>query len=195
MHPTLVAKPFHRAGWLYEEQYDGWRVVAYKAGRGVRLMSRHGQDLTPRFPALAAAVGALPARTMILDGEVCRFDDRLVSRFEWLHDPPNNETAPPAIYMVFDCLYARRKDLRQRPLHIRRQVLEDEVDGHRLILPARRLADEGLTAWAEVLERGYEGLVAKDPVSAYVGGRTLKWLKVTQPHYREGERGWGPKRR
>ena len=50
------------------------------------------------------------------------------------------------------------------------------------------------TAWAEgqVIERGYEGLVVKDPQSAYVGGRTLKWLKVKQPHYREGERGWKP---
>jgi hypothetical protein len=28
--------------------------------------------------------------------------------------------------------------------------------------------------------------------SSYVGGRTLKWLKVKQPHYHEGERGWEP---
>jgi hypothetical protein len=35
--------------------------------------------------------------------------------------------------------------------------------------------------------------VAKDPQSPYVGGRTLKWLKVKQPHYRDGERGWEPK--
>jgi ATP-dependent DNA ligase len=39
-----------------------------------------------------------------------------------------------------------------------------------------------------VLERGYEGLVAKDPAAPDVGGRTLKWLKV-QPNYRDGERG------
>ena len=62
------------------------------------------------------------------------------------------------------------------------------MDGHRLILPA--LADDGLTAWAEVLERGYEGLVAKDPASPYVGGRTLDWLKEKQLHYREGDHGW-----
>jgi ATP-dependent DNA ligase len=49
---------------------------------------------------------------------------------------------------------------------------------------------DGLKAWQDVLERGYEGLVAKDPASPYVGGRTLSWLKVKQPHYREGERGW-----
>ncbi len=51
----------------------------------------------------------------------------------------------------------------------------------------------GCKAWAEVLARGYEGLVGKDEASPYVVGRTLKWLKVKQPHYREGERGWEPK--
>jgi len=67
------------------------------------------------------------------------------------------------------------------------------IQGQDLVLPARRLADDGLTAWQEVLTRGYEGLVAKDPASPYVGGRTLSWLKVKQPHYREGERGWEAK--
>jgi ATP-dependent DNA ligase len=42
---------------------------------------------------------------------------------------------------------------------------------------------------AQVLARGFEGVVAKDPASPYVGGRTLKWLRVKQPHYPEGERG------
>jgi hypothetical protein len=32
MQSTLVAMPFHRAGWVYEEKVDGWRAVAYKAG-------------------------------------------------------------------------------------------------------------------------------------------------------------------
>jgi ATP-dependent DNA ligase len=46
----------------------------------------------------------------------------------------------------------------------------------------------------EAVAQGFEGLVANDPQSPYVGGRTLKWLKVKQPRYREGERGWEPKR-
>jgi ATP-dependent DNA ligase len=78
--------------------------------------------------------------------------------------------------MVFDCLYAGGKDLRDRPLRIRRHVLEGEVDGQRLLLPARRLADDGLTAWSEVLGRGYQGLVGKDEVSPCRGGHTLAWL-------------------
>ena len=77
---------------------------------------------------------------------------------------------------------------------MRRNVLEELVDDQRLIFPARRLAPDGFEAWAQVLERGYEGLVGKDDTSAYVEGRTLSWLKVKVPHDREGERGWEPKR-
>jgi ATP-dependent DNA ligase len=47
MHPTLVAKPFHRAGWAYEEKYDGWRMLAYKHGAQLKLMSRAGRDHWP----------------------------------------------------------------------------------------------------------------------------------------------------
>ncbi|HXA95794.1 MAG TPA: hypothetical protein VN323_09550, partial [Candidatus Dormibacteraeota bacterium] len=128
MHATQIAKPFHRPGWVYEEKYDGWRVVAYKDADRVRLVSRNGRDLTRRFPGLVAAMGDLPARTLILDGEIAAFDTGLVSRFEWLRGRPKDQTATPPMLMVFDCLYARRKDLRGRPLDVRRHVLESEVD-------------------------------------------------------------------
>jgi bifunctional non-homologous end joining protein LigD len=70
MRPTQVKQPFHRDGWVYEEKIDGWRMLAYKDGRTVRLESRNGVDHTRRFPELAAAVAALPSRTLVLDGEV-----------------------------------------------------------------------------------------------------------------------------
>lgn len=193
MQPTLVPRPFHREGWVYEEKYDGWRMLAYKREGQVRLVSRQGRIHSQRFHALAAAIAALPPATLILDGEVTIFDERLMSRFEWLRRRPPGVATPP-VYMAFDCLYAAGRDLRQLALRGRRDWLDDVLEGQRLLLPARRLADDGLKAWEEVLERGYEGLVAKDPASPYIGGRTLAWLKVKQPNYREGERGWEPKR-
>jgi ATP-dependent DNA ligase len=78
-------------------------------------------------------------------------------------------------------------------LYVRRNVVEDVLDSQDLVLPVRRLADHGVKAWQEVVEHGYEGLVAKDPAALYVGGRSLRWLKVKQARYREGERGWEPK--
>jgi len=43
MQATEVAKPFHHNGWVYEEKYDGWRLLAYKDAAGVRLVSRNGR--------------------------------------------------------------------------------------------------------------------------------------------------------
>ena len=80
-----------------------------------------------------------------------------------------------------------------RRLYVRRNVVEDVLDEQDLVLPVRRLSDDGLKAWRQVIEHGYEGLVAEDPQSPYVGGRTLKWLKVKQRDYRLGARGWEPR--
>jgi len=192
MQPTLVPRPVHHEGWVYEEKVDGWRILAHKVAGTVRLVSRNGLDHTRRFPELVAALRALDG-SLILDGEVAVYDAQLVSRFEWLrHSSPPDLSTPP-LFMVFDCLYARNKDLRKQPLYVRRNVIEDVLDEQDMVLPVRRLSDDGLKAWQEVLARGYEGLVAKDPQSPYVGGRTLKWLKVKQREYRVEERGWDPR--
>ncbi len=188
--PTLVGRPFHRDGWVYEEKVDGWRMLAYKDGAAVKLVSRQGRDHTRRFPAIVAAVRAMAAPTLVLDGEVAVFDRTLISRFEWLRHSAPPELATPPIFMAFDCLCARGKDIRDRPLYVRRNVVEDVLDGQDLVLPVRRLAEDGLAAWQDVLARGYEGLVAKDPQLPYRAGRTLSWLKVKQRDYRVKERGW-----
>jgi ATP-dependent DNA ligase len=54
----------------------------------------------------------------------------------------------------------------------------------------RRLAQDGLEAWAQVVERGYEGLVAKDETSAYEAGPTRRWLKVKQKRLTAEEDRW-----
>jgi len=190
MQPTLVARPFHREGWVSEEKYDGWRLVGYKRDGQVWLLSRKHRDHTRRFPALAAALAALAPPTLILDGEVVIFDAQLISRFAWLRRRPPEALATPPIYMVFDLLRTGSHDLRGEPLRTRRAALERLVSDQTLIFPARRLAASGLAAWEEVQQRGYEGLVAKDEASPYAGGRTLSWLKVRQRDYRVAARGF-----
>jgi len=192
MHPTQIAKPFHRAGWIYEEKVDGWRMVATKAGGTVRLVSRNGRDLTGRFPELVKALSGLKPRAFILDGEVAVYDRAFISRFEWLRRRPTDEPATLPVYMVFDLLELDGRDLRTEPLRVRRR-LERLLRSNGMVFAVRRLAMDGLKAWQEAVARGFEGLVAKDPESPYVGGRTLRWLKVKQPHYRESERGWEAK--
>jgi ATP-dependent DNA ligase len=156
-----------------EEKYDGYRILAYKQGRRVRLISRRGRDWTQEFRDVAKAVAQAPARTAILDGEVVVFDRRLVSRFELLRD-----RAGPLIYPVFDCLYLDGCDLRREALSERRRLLEGVVEGVDRLIPARRLAADGLAAYRQVLRAGYEGMVAKDEAAPYAAGRSARWIKV-----------------
>jgi bifunctional non-homologous end joining protein LigD len=190
MHPTQVAHPFHTKGWVYEEKYDGWRMLAVKQAGVVRLISRNGRDHTRRFPELVKALGGLKPKAFTLDGDVAVFDKGLISRFEWLRRQPTDEPATLPVYIAFDILELAGRDVRDRTLKQRRRVLERLVWHHSMIFPARRLADDGLKAWQEAMARGCEGIVAKDPESPYVAGRTLKWLKVKQRDYRKEERGF-----
>jgi bifunctional non-homologous end joining protein LigD len=191
MVPTLVREPFHRPGWVYEEKVDGYRMLAYREGKRVRLVSRNDVDHSKGFPELVAAVAALPGRAFVLDGEVAVFDRQLRSRFDWLREPDSEDIATPPLLMVFDLMYRNSRDLSQRPLHERRQRLEALLEaGADRILPVRRLASNGLAAWAQVLEKGYEGMVAKDEASAYVAGKTSRWLKVKVPGWTDSEDRW-----
>ncbi|HZS58515.1 MAG TPA: non-homologous end-joining DNA ligase [Gemmatimonadaceae bacterium] len=173
MLATLVAQPFDKAGWVYEEKYDGVRMLAYKEGTRVRLLSRNGRDDTRHFPEIVAAIANLRPATLLLDGEVVVFDRKKVSRFQWLQKATDKPT-----YAVFDCLFAKGKDLRRQPLSARRAALEGAVVSTGVLLLSRRLAVKGLAAFKVAKRRGYEGLVAKDLSSPYIEGRSRSWLKV-----------------
>jgi bifunctional non-homologous end joining protein LigD len=173
MLATLVAKPFDRPGWVYEEKYDGYRILAYKEPSRVLLLSRNGKDDTLRFPTIAAAIRQLQPATLLLDGEVVVFDSKHVSRFQLLQEGQGKQ-----VYVAFDCLFADGADLRTEPLAARREILERVVVRQDVLLLSRRLAANGLEAYRIARRQDYEGLVAKDLASPYVGKRSRFWLKV-----------------
>jgi DNA ligase D-like protein (predicted ligase) len=173
MLATLVDAPFHRPGWVYEEKYDGHRVLAYKEGNRVSLLSRNGVPCTARFGDVATSVASLAARSVLLDGEVVAFDRDLVSHFQLLQ-----KGAAPVVYAVFDCLWLDGRDLRAAPLAERRVALERAIAGSERLFAARRLPKNGMAAFALARRKGFEGLVAKDVAAPYVAGRSRRWLKV-----------------
>jgi bifunctional non-homologous end joining protein LigD len=176
MLATLVREPFDRPGWVYEEKYDGYRIVAYKEADRVTLLSRNAKDRSATFSAVAQAVALLDARTLALDGEVVLFDRRNVSRFQLLQ----NLNSPPK-YAVFDCLYRDGRDLRKEPLSVRRTELEKIIGRtaakNATIFLSSRLADNGLKAYQAAKSKGFEGVVAKEESAPYIQGRSGKWLK------------------
>lgn len=173
MLATLVDAPFHKPNWVYEEKYDGVRMLAYKEGSKVSLISRNAIDRTERYPKIAEAIGKLKADSLALDGEIVIFDSKKVSRFQFLQKGDGRPT-----FAVFDCIYRDGEDLRKAPLSARRDALEQTVKlSARLMLSARLDAD-GVKAFGIAKKRGLEGLIAKDLSSKYVSGRSPAWLKV-----------------
>src|SRR5262245_27259227 len=138
MLATLVAEPFQRKGWVYEEKYDGIRALAYRNGRRVRVYSRNQLELTAGFPEIVAALEKLPDGDFALDGEIVVFDAGDVSRFQLLQRRGNG--ARRARYAIFDCLERDGVSLLKRPLAERRRALEALVPARRgVLMRSRRL--------------------------------------------------------
>ena len=176
---TTRPEPFHRPGWVYEEKYDGYRIIAYKSGADVKLVTRNLKDRTPEFGNIARAIAKLRAPTLILDGEVAILDDGGVSRFQLLQRRGVDPAVADPVFVAFDCLYARGHDLREMPLADRRLVLQAEVNARAPLKISRRLAANGLRAFEKAKASGLEGLIAKDSQSVYVAGtRSDRWRKV-----------------
>ena len=177
---TLVDAPFHRADWIFEEKYDGVRMLAYKEGSRVSLISRNAIDRTERYPEIAKAVQKVAADTLLLDGEVVVFDSKNVSRFQLLQ---RGKGKPE--YAIFDCLYKDGKDMRREPLALRRQVLEGlpHLEGNLRI--SAKLAADGIKAFRIASQRGLEGVIGKNLNSIYESRRSVEWLKVKIHHEQE----------
>ncbi|MGL4962833.1 MAG: ATP-dependent DNA ligase [Inquilinus sp.] len=171
-------------GWQYEPKWDGFRCVAFRNGTDVQLQSRNQKPLGRYFPELVAAIGEVPARRFVLDGEILIFSDGEPA-FEPLQLRLHPAAArirklaaeQPATFMAFDLLASRDgKSLLSKPLRDRRRRLEaffDGVDPHLttvMLSPAtqdRDLADR----WLDEIGRGLDGIVAKRLDDPYRPGR------------------------
>ena len=76
MGATLADKPPVGDGWAWELKWDGIRALGYIADEQLRLFTRNGNEVSRRYPELAALAGALESRDAILDGEIVTFDER-----------------------------------------------------------------------------------------------------------------------
>src|SRR3984957_2892452 len=107
--------------WLFEIKYDGYRLVACKAGAAVRLYTRRAHDWTDRFRAAAESVGRLPPRECVVDGEACVLDDEGRPSFGGLQDwlasaAVGKPKAANLVYAVFDLLWLHGRDPRPQAL-------------------------------------------------------------------------------
>jgi ATP-dependent DNA ligase len=152
MAATLTQERFSGPDWVFERKLDGIRLLAFKHGRDVRLLSRN--RLPQQLPHIADAIRALPPRELILDGEMM-----------W----------DGATYHVFDIMWIDGRDVMSLPLEERRALLADVP----LRRPLQRVAAlEEEKPWERACREGWEGVVAKRRDSVYEHRRSPHWLKM-----------------
>jgi bifunctional non-homologous end joining protein LigD len=184
--PTLRARPPTGDAWLHEIKFDGWRIQLHRRGREVALYTKNGHDYTKRLPAIAAAVAALPARSVIIDGELTATDEHGLPDFRALHFRKGK--GQQLCIWAFDLLELNGRDLRTLPLTKRKHSLQKLLNKN----PDNRLRysesfDDGekLLAHSEAL--GLEGIVSKRRDRPYRSIR-CDWIKVKCRAWREANK-------
>lgn len=181
------AGAFSRKGWIFELKYDGFRMLAEKAGYRVRLKYRSGLDASRTFPEICRALAALPFENLIIDGEVAVLDEtgrpsfQLLQRRGLLTRSADIERATvelAATFFVFDLPALDEFDLRPLPLLERKALLETIVPRTGLVRYADHVEEKGKELLEEVEKLDLEGIMAKNASSSYQGGRSGAWLKI-----------------
>jgi bifunctional non-homologous end joining protein LigD len=166
-------------GWLYEMKFDGYRALAFKTGKEVRLLSRNRTLFNDNYPQLVDSLKTLKAKSLIIDGEVAALDSEGRSSFQLLQSYALRKGIP-LVYYAFDLLSLEGTDLRSRPLVERRELLAELLKK----APDNIKFSEELQGSTEELlqvarQFALEGLVAKRRDSPYESGRRSgAWVKV-----------------
>jgi len=204
--PSPAKAPPSGPGWIHEIKHDGFRIMARRDGAGVRLITRRGNDFTARFPVIASAVAALPARSCLIDGEAIVCDENGLAVFELIR---GHGSKTSAVLCAFDLLELDGRDLRRRPIEERKGLLAKLLHDPNLSLDAaikksgivlnQHYEEDGAAVYRAACQLGCEGIVSKRLGSIYRRGRSPNWLKVKNPNApavrREAEEDWGRHRR
>jgi bifunctional non-homologous end joining protein LigD len=202
MLATLEDAPLECKGLVYEPKYDGIRAlveISPGAATPVRLWSRLGNEKTAQFPELVSALArfsrSLKGKPILLDGEIVALDDqgepagfqRLQGRIH-LTESPGEGAQGHVAFIAFDILRDGDEDLRPLTFTARRARLERVFakPGSPILRKSDIVLDDGRALHQQALERGWEGLIAKDAGSVYhTGKRTRDWRKIKIVHEQE----------
>jgi bifunctional non-homologous end joining protein LigD len=191
--PSPAKAPPSGRGWIHEIKHDGFRIMARRDGARVRLITRHGNDFTARFPLAVEAVSALSARSFLLDGEAIVTNERGLAVFDLIRHQRHGDDA---VLIAFDLIELDGEDLRRTPIEQRKRQLAKLVRRPQAGIVLNEVFEgDGDILFAHACKLGCEGIVSKRLGSPYRSGRSPHWVKVKNPKApavkREAEEDWG----
>ena len=140
MLATLTDAPFDDPDWVFEDKFDGFRMVAEIRRGRVALYSRNGKIISHSYVEVAKALEGVKADAVI-DGELVAIGKDGVSHFQLLQNALHHEAK--LLYCAFDLMFAAGEDLRALPLLERKKRLKALLPRHKLIAFSRHRKTSG----------------------------------------------------
>jgi bifunctional non-homologous end joining protein LigD len=175
---TLVETPPAGDDWISEVKFDGYRLLAFKDGAKVRLITRNGHDWTARLPGIATAIGRLKPKSALLDGELVALQSDGRSSFAALQDALSRKDDGDLYFTLFDLLHLDGWDLRFCRLLDRKAALHDLAAWRGTLRYSDHMAGTAGRVRREACAMGLEGIVCKQADAPYHPGRGRGWVKV-----------------
>jgi DNA ligase-1 len=176
----------------FEWKMDGARIQAHKAADEVRIYTRSLNEVSGAVPEIVEAVRALPAQSLVLDGEAIALDSSgrphpfqvTMRRFGRKLNVESSRAELPISAFFFDCLYVGGRSIVDRPTRERIEALAEAVPASMRI--PRRVTSaepEARAFYDAAIEAGHEGVMAKALDAPYeAGNRGASWLKIKRAH-------------
>jgi bifunctional non-homologous end joining protein LigD len=176
MLATLTDSPFDDPVWVFENKWDGFRMVASIKRGKVTLYSRNGKIISDSYLPVARALEQVK-RDVVIDGELVARDAHGISRFQLLQNALRAEAR--LLYCIFDIMFCDGEDLRGLALLERKDRLRRILPKHSLLSFSKHRAEYGVRYFKEAEKQGLEGIMAKRADSLYLSGtRSVDWLKI-----------------
>jgi ATP-dependent DNA ligase len=179
-------------GWQYEPKWDGFRCIAFRDGGNVHLQSKSGQPLARYFPDIVEAIGKLPARSFVFDGELAipvggalSFDELQLRLHPAASRVQKLAKAHPAIFIAFDLLALDRQLYLKKALRERRPALEKFARANLKTKGAIRLSPVTTKLamakkWFDKVGGDLDGVIAKQLDAPYASGERSAMVKIKQ---------------
>lgn len=177
--------------WIYDIKWDGWRILLHKDKNRIEAYTRHGNNVTAKFPELQSVGKSIKVDKAIIDceGVVLRNGVSVFDDFNYRGRLSNkdkiNQTVitHPATFIAFDVL-TTDKSFMNKSLIERKDILNSIVEPSNELLITPSVVGNGSNVFNITKDKGMEGVVGKRTNSTYkTNHRSHDWLKFKHFKY------------
>ncbi len=181
---------------IVEQKYDGFRLQIHKNLDTVKIFSRQNENVTDMFPEIADAVKKqVKAKKAIVEGEALAVNEATQEFFPFQvtiqrkrkYEISEKAKELPLKVFLFDVMLVENESMLEKPFAMRRKKLREIVEPGPTIELTEAIetdkAEEIDRFFEESLERGLEGIIAKDLNAKYIAGaRKFAWIKLKRSY-------------